>query len=52
MNIRRLDKDFVPDRRIGDDPLLTEILQGAFGDMQSLADLLLGQSFVRFVRCA
>lgn len=52
MDIRLPDEDFVADRCIGNDPLLAEILQSPFGDMQRLANLLLCQSLVGLVRSA
>lgn len=50
MNVRLLDEDFVAYRRIRNDSLLPEILQGSFGDMQSFAGFFLGQSLVRLMR--
>ncbi len=50
MNVCLLDEDFVTDCRIGDNPLLTQILQSPFGDAQGSANLLLSQSLVRLMR--
>jgi len=50
MNVCFFDEDFVTDCRIGDNPLLAQILQSPFGDAQGPANLLLSQSLVRLMR--
>lgn len=52
MYIRLFDEDFVADRRIGYDALLSKVLQASLGNVQSLADFFLSQSLVGFVRPA
>lgn len=52
MDVRFLDEDFVADRRIGYDALLTKVLQAPFGNVQRLADFFLSQSLVGLVRLA
>ena len=52
MYVRLFDEDFVADRRIGYDALLTKVLQAPFGNVQRLADFFLSQSLVRLVRPA
>lgn len=50
MDVRLLDEDFVADRRIGNDALLTKVLQTPFGNVQRLANFFLSQSLVGLVR--
>lgn len=52
MYVRLLDEDFVADRRIGYDALLTKVLQAPFGNVQCLAEFFLSQSLVGLVRPA
>lgn len=52
LDVRLLDEDFVADRRIRYDALLTKVLQAPFGNVQRLADFFLSQSLVGLVRLA